>query len=98
MSLPETAIFEDIYGNIKGTCSVNVGWWLTSPSLSRVILKDLPTIALTRPDIHVVRLYGFSFFTEMIEDFRKSDSDEVEFVLTHMIEEDTKEYRLQNQN
>lgn len=96
MSLPETAIFEDIYGNVKGTCFINVGWFLQPKSLCCVLLNDLPSVALNRPDIHVVRLYGYSFFVEMILDFRQADRTDVDNFLEKLLEIDDMECHLSN--
>lgn len=85
MSLPSHAIFEDIYGNRKGTCFINVGWFIDASGLADIIVNELPSVALNRPDIHVVWLYHYSFPVEMLIDMRNSGWDNTMEFLTHII-------------
>lgn len=85
MSLPSYARFEDIYGNIKGNCFINVGWFITDYALADIIVNKLPSVALNDPNIHSVRLYHYSFPIEMIIDMRKSGFDATKELLGRII-------------
>ncbi len=92
MSLPTRMRMFNIYGEELGNCSVNAGWWVDENGLYKILVEEFPSVVFDRPNVAYVEVYDFTFWIEMIQDFRKAERDDVLKVLGHIITISNEEY------
>lgn len=79
MSLPSKIIFYDIYDNRVGYVFCNCGWWVDTRSLFGCFddqfdrEEDAEKFIYFLKNSHSLELYDFTFFSEMILDYVKSE-------------------------
>lgn len=93
MSLPTYMVMYNIYGDRMGDSFANAGWRVDARRLYDILVPEFPSVVFSKPNVAYVKLYGFTFFIDMLLDFRNSPKEDVIKVLQHIIDTNNAEYR-----